>query len=174
MAGLLISLQNTITTYQVAFKYSYFSLMVLVPVTGWVADAYLGRYKAIILGFILSKLSLFLILVAYILLQFSWIPIAFTILYIALPIGLVGFGSFYANLLPFTLDQMIGATGEELSAAAHWFYWTFFVGLLVLCCLLCVRGEIFDDTLQSLVFLTLGTMCLLAGIMFRLPVPQVP
>ena len=30
----------------------------------------------------------------------------------------------YANTLPFVTDQIIGASGDELSAAVHWIIWS--------------------------------------------------
>ena len=46
-------------------------------------------------------------------------------------IGTFGFGSLYTNMLPFTLDQMIGASAEELSAVVQWYYWGFIIGKLM-------------------------------------------
>ena len=36
-------------------------------------------------------------------------------------IGVIGMRSLYTNMLQFTLDQMIGASAEELSAAVQWY-----------------------------------------------------
>ena len=79
------------------------------------------------------------LLPVFIMLQFSWTVIpAYVILCTALPIATVAVGIFYTNLLPFILDQMIGASAEELSAAVHWYYWGFNLGPLTLYLLQCI------------------------------------
>ena len=163
--------------YQFTFSISYHGLWLLVPLTGWLGDAYLGRYQAISFGLVLSQIAVLMWLVAFILLQFSWapVPLAFTILCIGLLIGTVGFGSFYANLLPFTLDQMIGATGEELSAAAHWYYWTMYVGLFIVDAPYCVPvwNTPFQYILSDILYPIIGTSLLYCSLSVGLSVPQV-
>ena len=92
---------------QTVYDSVYYSLWLLQPVTGWVAESCLGRYRAIIVGFFLSMTAMLVLVAAFIMLQFSWIPIpAFTIFCIALLIGSVGLGIISTILLPFILDQM--------------------------------------------------------------------
>ena len=100
--------------------YSLCSLDVLLPVTGWVAESWLGRYRAIVIGLIMSTLAVLLMQVAFIALQQFLIP-AMMLIIAALMIGTIGVGSLYTNMLPFTLDQMIGASAEELSAVVQWY-----------------------------------------------------
>ena len=50
-----------------------------------------------------------------------------TIAALILALGTIGTGSLYTNMLPFTLDQMIGASAEELSAVVQWYYWGFLI-----------------------------------------------
>ena len=60
-------------------------------------------------------------------LQFNWTQIpAIVILCVSQFIALVGLGS----MLPFIIDQMIGAAADDISAAVQWCYWTFAFGLL--------------------------------------------
>ena len=111
---------------ELQFEYQcvYYSLWLLLPVTGWVAESWLGRYRAITAGFFLSVTAMLVSVSAFIMLQFSWTPIpALTISCIGLLIGTVGIGILYTILLPFTLDQMIGASADELSAVVQWYYW---------------------------------------------------
>ena len=62
-------------------------------------------------------------------LQIDWTPIpAFVLIVVGLVIGTFGIGSF---TLPFALDQMIGASAEELSAAVQWYCWGFDIALLL-------------------------------------------
>ena len=66
--------------------------------------------------------------------------------------------------LPFALDQMIGATAEELSATVQWYCWGFDIALLLVHILECVpipnQLQYLDILLMA--FLTLGTLCLSA------------
>ena len=106
------SLKGTLRTI---LDYTYHAFFVLLPVTGWVAESWLGRYRAIVIGLIMSTLAVLLIQVAFMALQQFLIP-AFLLIISALIIGTIGTGSLYTIMLPFTLDQMIGASAEELSA----------------------------------------------------------
>ena len=36
----------------------------------------------------------------------------------------IGIGSFYTNMLPLKLDQMMRASAEEFSAAVQWYWWS--------------------------------------------------
>ena len=61
--------------------------------------------------------------VAFILLNVELTPIpAFVLSIVSLAFGTCGISGFYTNLLPFTLDQMIGASAEELSGAVQWHF----------------------------------------------------
>ena len=60
----------------------------------------------------------------------------------ALIIGTIGIGSLYTNMLPFTLDQMIGASAEELSAVVQWYWWGSNIGI--------ADSKIFFAVFQSL------------------------
>ena len=107
-------------------------LLMLLPVIGWVAESWLGRYRAVIIGLVMSAIPLLLILLAFITLQSDWSPFpAFVLVILALLFGTFGIGSWYTNMLPFTLDQMIGASAEELSAVAQWYCWGFNIGPLI-------------------------------------------
>ena len=50
-------------------------LCVLLPVTGWVAESWLGRYPAILVGLLMSTVAALLFQVVFVLLQFDWTPV---------------------------------------------------------------------------------------------------
>ena len=83
---------------------------------------------------------------------------------VAMVIGTLGFGSLYTIMLPFLLDQMIGASADELSAAVQWYYWEFNVALAISGVLGCVHISNQSQFLGilSVVLLTLGSLSLLA------------
>ena len=118
---------------RVGFHCAHYALWVLLPVTGWVAESWLGRYRAIVVGLIICIITLFLLQVAFIMLNLDWTPIpAFVLAIGSLAFGTCGIGGFYTSMLPFTLDQMIGASAEDLSAAIQWYLWGYFGGMLAL------------------------------------------
>ena len=102
--------------FKLALNYVHVALFVLLPVTGWVAESWLGRYRAIAVGLVLSSVSILTLQAAFVMLQFDWTAFpAFVVIVAGSVIGTLGFGSFYSIMLPFALDQMIGASAEELS-----------------------------------------------------------
>ena len=109
---------------KIALEYVHIALWILLPVTGWVAESWLGRYRAIAVGLVLSLVTILTLQVAFVILHFDWTPIpAFLLIVVGLSTGTIGVGSFYTIMLPFALDQMIGASAEELSAAVQWYCW---------------------------------------------------
>ena len=105
--------------------YIYHACYILLSVTGWIGESWLGRYRAILFGLLLSAVTFLIILFSYLGLKTNWIPmpvLVLTVVAIAV-FGILGFGSLYTIMLPFSLDQMIGASAEQLSAAVQWYCW---------------------------------------------------
>ena len=107
----------------------YRALFILYPLMGWLADAKIGRYKAIIY-------SIFSIFIASILMSIGYLIhiyneghyhslkiIFITILGVSIIFNVAGFACFDANIIPFLTDQVQGASGEMLSALIHWHFW---------------------------------------------------
>ena len=141
------------------------ALWVLLPVTGWIAESWLGRYRAIVAGLVLCLVTILTAQVAFVMLQFDWTPIPALILaVVSLMIGTFGFGNFYTNMLPFALDQMIGASAEQLSAAVQWYCWGFTTVVLLVDVLECVPipNQLHYLKILPVINLTLATLCLSA------------
>ena len=62
-------------------------------------------------------------------LQFDWTIPAFVIMCISLPAAAISGGTFFISSLPFIIDQMIGASADDIIAAIHWYCWAFAVGV---------------------------------------------
>ena len=148
--------------------YAHIVAWVLLPVTGWVAESWLGRYRAIVVGLVLSAVTVLSAQAAFVMLQFNWTPnpiiIVIPLLSTGLLIGTFGIGSFYTNMLPFALDQMIGASAEQLSAAVQWYCWGVGVGDLLeeILWYVPIPNQLRNMDILPVIYLTLATLCLSA------------
>ena len=116
---------------RIYFSVLFVLLPVVLPVVGWVGDSLLGRYRAIVIGFFLLTVAFLTFLSAFVMLQFNWTQIPTIImLCVSQLMALFGLGSIYTNMLPFMIDQMIGATADDIGAAVQWNFWTFAIGSL--------------------------------------------
>ena len=149
--------------------YIYHACYILLPVTGWIGESWLGRYRAIVFGLLMSAVTFLIILFGYLALKTNWIPMPVLVLTVmAITVfGILGFGSLYTIMLPFSLDQMIGASAEELSAAVQWYYWGYHIPLAIIRVLDCVPISLQFQSLDisSVVLLTVGSLCLSAALM---------
>ena len=105
------------------------ALWVLLPVAGWMGDSFLGRYRAIIVGVFATMLSFLILLCATVMLQFNWTPIpAIALLCVYVLVTTCSMGSFVINILPFIIDQMTGASADDISAIVQWYIWSISLG----------------------------------------------
>ena len=105
--------------------YLHMILQIIAPLFGWIADAWIGRYKVILYGMLVSLLGCMIVSVETIVTNYLPLnEITIVLFYISVFINSMGFMAFLANTLPFITDQMIGASGTELSAAVDWYFWT--------------------------------------------------
>ena len=61
--------------------------------------------------------------------------------YISVFVNSLGITAFAANILPFITDQMIGASGAELSVAVDWYYWMERISFVIPSITGCYIGE---------------------------------
>ena len=107
----------------------YQATAVLFLSAGWISEYLLGRYRAITIGNVLLTVSHFGILTSLVLLQLDWSVAAFVAMCLSLSVAAFGGGTFYISSLPFIVDQMIGASADDISAAIQWYCWAIAVGV---------------------------------------------
>ena len=91
------------------------------PLFGLLADVKTGRYKTTIAGVYFSFLSWIIIGLSYIIKIYfpEYDTLSLIALSIALTLEMIGGCCFYSNLIQFSLDQVIGASADELSAIIY-------------------------------------------------------
>ena len=148
--------------FERALEYAHVASWILLPVTGWIAESWLGRYRAIVVGLVLSLVTILTTQAVFVMLQFDWTPIpVFALIAGGMIVSTLGIGSIYTTMLPFALDQMIGASAEQLGAAVHWYSWGVTVGYLFENILQCVPipNLLQPWKFRQTVFLAIGTLC---------------
>ena len=91
------------------------------PLFGLLADVWIGRYKAILIGIVLCFISWIIIGIGFIVESYFvsevvlWIVFSF-----AYFINYCGFSSFNANIIQYNIDQLVGASADELSYVTYW------------------------------------------------------
>ena len=94
----------------------YCLLFLSFPLVGLLADVWIGRYKAITAGIIMCFLAWILAGIGYIVKDlFEFNSISFILYGLAYLLELVGYTSFKANIVQYNIDQLVGASADELS-----------------------------------------------------------
>ena len=100
----LLPFPNQVLNYFISE--AYVALLVLLPVTGWISDSLLGRYRAITVGSFLIEVTLLVIMIAFVMLQFDWTIPAFALTYISVSVTSFSGGTFFISSLPFIVRQI--------------------------------------------------------------------
>ena len=120
--------------------FQHFISRLVYPISGFIADVYIGRYRMI-------RAALYLLFVGYLILVVSFILkgqlhksskthiTIETIYMVAFILITAGGGAFESSVIPFGVDQLIGASSEEISSYFHFLYFArnlgYAFGLLV-------------------------------------------
>ena len=142
---------------------AYTALLALLPVTGWISDSLLGRYRAITIGSFLLAVAYLVILISFVMLQFDWTIPAFVVMCISLPAAAIGGGTFFISSLPFVIDQMIGASADDIIAAIQWYCWAFAFGITAQYLPICFS---IVTQQQNILLLYLSLGCLSLSVVF--------
>ena len=91
------------------------------PLVGLLTDVWIGRYKAITAGIIMCFLAWIFAGIGYIVKDVFHFHSIFFVLYgMGYLLELVGYTSFKANIFQYNIDQLVGASADELSTVIYW------------------------------------------------------
>ena len=98
------------------------------PFAGWLGDGYFGRYKVVSISLLVTWAALIASGVSALVDQYDWISksswinyVIFSVLCVVMYLGYVWL---FTNLLPLGIDQLQGATSEQLRTYIYWYTWT--------------------------------------------------
>ncbi len=132
--------KNTISSHQIdistpfsgAFVLVLSAVILIAPLAGLFSSIYYGRYNSVYAGLWLMWAGNSITVPMFVL-QWFFPDIHQTLSYsgylIAVGISCIGLVLYVVNSIPFGLDQMPFASGEEISAFIHWYTWSVFTGV---------------------------------------------
>ena len=138
-----------------------FAVMAIItfPIVGIVADTCVGRFKVLQAGIVFLMASS-LLNILLILLQ-DYLPTTAETICVLCTAGLccIGASCYVANAFPFAADQLIGASGEQLSFAVYWIMWGFVIAYHTVL-LKSIPSDYFDIVVETVSFLCISAMAL--------------
>ena len=132
---------------------------IIFPIVGIVADTWVGRFKTIQASIVLlmasSSLNILLILLQ------NYLPSVAKAMWVLCTTGLccMGTSCYLANAFPFVADQLIGASGEQLSFAVYWIMCGAVIAYYTVL-LKSIPGDYFDIVAEALPLLCISVMAL--------------
>ncbi len=109
------------------------------PIAGLLASTYFGRYKTLYSGLWLMWAGSVVTVVVFILLwlfppagSYDELTLWFSVLSIAAAGYSAGLTLFLVTAVPFGLDQMPDASGDQIKAFIHWYGWSLIAGLVAI------------------------------------------
>ncbi len=107
----------------------------LFPLAGHIADTYIGRHNVIRFSLLSSWLSFGILGVSISIDNFLNDELNFLNRYILLPIVFmtlsVAYVCFMSNIIPFSLDQLQGASHIYYNSFFYWWYWSLILGAVI-------------------------------------------
>ena len=125
-----------LVVYTVLAAYAFSALLLLLyPVSGYLADIYCGRYRAVTLSVLLLWVAMVFLSVAAVMGiikdfdRFDDLKIPFGLLVvIGLILIIIGLAGYQANIVQLGLDQLLEAPSEKLGLFVHWLMWAYNLG----------------------------------------------
>ena len=120
-------------------------LCLTLPIAGWLADVYFGRYKVLRFSMWTMWTAFTLATISSVVAQFldGHNDIYYKYVYgIFMIVVTIGVGEFQANIIQFGIDQLHDASTNEITSFITWYVWTYCVSGYVVCLALgCVPKE---------------------------------
>ena len=126
----LMSLFYYLTMYAPR-EHLYFVIWGLsLPIAGWIADMYCGRYRVIHWSMWIMWTAGVLTTTSSIIASYmdSYASINETVMQILLAMIAIGFGGYQANAIQFGIDQLHDASTNEIKSFISWYVWTYMSG----------------------------------------------
>ncbi len=103
------------------------------PITGWLADVYLRRYKVICWSMFIMWIASVLVVASSVLSQFveSYYSINYYVTAVLLIIICIAFGGYQANIVLFGIDQLQDASTDEITSFISWYICTWFSSVAI-------------------------------------------
>ena len=109
------------STTNIIFNNTYCMLFFIFALVGLIADVWTGRYKMIVTGIFLCFFAWVLSGVGFIIRAYWPNNLLFYVIYVFVYLcGAIGYSGFRANLVQFNIDQLVGASADQLSAIIYW------------------------------------------------------
>ena len=163
--------------WTVVSAYALLALALLMyPLSGFLADVYCGRYKAVTVSFVVLWVAMFTCSITLVMSYFEdkttwhieplkYIVALFVIVCVCMII--VGLAGYQANIIQFGLDQLFEAPNDSLGVFVHWLTWSEALGSTLILSLFiflpCYTGQnavIYSLASLPFVFLFLSTILL--------------
>ena len=127
----------------------YYALSFIFPFAGWIADAQTGRYAAIVCGSIITVIAGLISLVRFTIIHIISDVASNVLLHAFNCINFLGMAAFFANFIPFTTDQLVGANSADLSSLVHWINWEISLGEFIMSIAQLPMKVLFPNTLNT-------------------------
>ena len=135
------SVKFVVPVYTVLAAYAFLALILLLyPISGYIADIHCGRYKAVTISFLLIWVAmLFLSAAGFIGMIANFpdkpglklaIPLIFCVL-LSLLLIIVSLACYQSNIVQLGMDQLLEASSEKLALFLHWLMWAYNLGSLL-------------------------------------------
>ncbi len=116
-----------------------FVTLIFYPVFGLIADMFVGRYKMMLGSMLFCLITWILIVVVTLLYIYieTYSMLFGSIGFVMLGISFLGIAGFQSIVIPFNIDQLMGASSDELSATIYWHAFTGVIPIAVFVILEC-------------------------------------
>ena len=132
------NLKFVIPVYTVVAAYALLALILLLyPISGYIADIHCGRYKAVTLSFLLIWIAMLFLSAAAVggmITNFPEkpgpkiaIPLGICIV-LSLLLVIVSLACYQSNIIQLGMDQLLEASSDKLALFLHWLMWAYNLG----------------------------------------------